>query len=730
MLQEHELFDGRAILSAMLRRKPIMAWIMGSCVLLALCYIIVTPARYTAEAKLLIDPHQAGIVSDISPTSSKTNLAEPNLESQVAILTSRALAGEVAQIIGKEGYCNVLLFEGEAQRQALIDDVLKGLHVSREGESYVINVRYSAGSPEEAARSANLYAEQYIHQQVQQHHVASGSGAQWLSERIAEIKEQSSAANQRVQNYRLEHNMFTSGGRLINEDQMIELNSELGMARAQTATAKARHQHSLHILKERLVDAAVAEALDNEGINNIRTRYLSSKKRLYELERNLGERHRSVVNLREEILDYEDLIFREMERTARSQQTDYDIARARETALEESLERLIGVKSSNDMRQSELGKLEKEAAVYDNLYADYMQKYETLKQQESFLLSDTRIISAAIPPLGKSHPKTILLLGLSIIFGMGMSVLAALLLESQDKSLRTIRHVRDLLGLGTLGYMPLLPQSAEAHTLFDLEKEGFTFTDAHKTVAIDEPQGLFAETMRKTKLYIDERRRDKGSHIIGVISSNADEGKTSVATNLATSLANAGESCLLIDLDVRNPAIRKDDFTHDVQGLGALFEQDATIDEVLIRDTRTGLAVLPAVSDDAHELVKHINQKEMGVLLAMYSERFDYIIIDLPPLSATADVESVAAHIQSYVLVAKWGVTPYEQIKHDLADYHVDTDKIMGVVLTHADMEAMVKYYQYRLYPKYHGNTPVTSFLTSLKQRVLWTKQQYSISRL
>jgi polysaccharide biosynthesis transport protein len=709
-----ELIDIRTIVRVVYRRHRLIGAIVGGALLMALLYLMITPSRYTAVTKVLLDPEQAGIVADVSSLNT-ASFTPSSLDSQVEILLSRKVAISVMRSLNDPKYMQAVMDQDYEAQEQMFADLHKGLKVEREGETYVLNVQYTTNDAKRAASIANAYANAYVKAQLDAQRNASMTGAKWLENRIKELRRKSRNADKAVQDFRVKNNIFSTNGRLINEDQVAKINSELGLARAQTATAKARYEYSKEVVDSKNIDAAVAEALDNDVINGVRAKYLTSKKRLYELVRTLGETHNAVKNMRREIADYEDLIFREMVRISQSQLSDYKISQAREKTLEASLDGLIGVKAGNDDLQTQLAKLEQEAETYQNLHKEYNKKYELLIQQESFSLANTRVISEATPPLSRSHPKTLIIIGVAMVLGCGISFLTVLLLEATDKSLSTAEQVKKHLGLPLLGLFPRESSPRQTPYMFDLKEEKFTMQDPRKMLAVDHPLSVFAETMRKTRVYADRRKSKRDCRVIGVISCYPDEGKSTIASNIATFIAASGSRCLLIDMDVRNPSYTQEDFVHPIHGLGDIFDQTVTIQDALIREEKTNLAILPAVGKSTEDMLQHINEAEVGILFDLYAKSFDYIILDLPPLSATSDVESVAAHIDSYVLVTQWGKTSWEAVQNHLADYQISEKSVLGVVLNKANMEDMIRYHGYALYPRYTRYAPQMSTLKEPK---------------
>ena len=700
-----EQFDLNRLVFAIRKRAPLIASIIGAFIGLATLYLLITPSKFTAETKVFIDPKQIGVTEDITASADNQSLANPSLESQIEIIKSGKILTDVLEKNRPLGYFDDLPEEIVESDERLGRVVSRALQVRREGETYIINIAYTAKDPVIAAALANDFADFYIKEQVEASNSSSGRGADWLSGRLEELKIKVDKSNEAVQKFRVENNIFSAtGGRLISEDQLVTINDQLGVARADIATTKARYEHSRSLIKKRDTDAAMAEALDNDVINTIRTSYLKTKKRHYELSRLLGSSHYTVMNLKKEISEYERLIFSEMERIAQTELSQYQIAKARAKALEKSLSDLIGVKADNDALQSQLTNLERQAETYQNLYKEYLEKFESLSQRSTLSLSGTRVISEASPPLDKSHPKTALILALAIVVGSGFALIVAIFAESRDRSLRTVQNVRRRLGLSCLGLFPRKeqkdPEPSEP-VKFDLTRQGFYFTDELKNIGLENPLSIYADTLKKTKSYIDIAKQDRQCAVISIVSADANEGKSSVSANLANYIASSGARCLLADFDVRNPMLRPEDFKHHIVGVGDCLEDGQFNVERFIRDKNSGLYILPAVGGNSAHIARLLSRDNANALLQSLSDYFDYIIVDCPPLSVTNDVNVISGAMDGFVVVSEWGKTGYDYINDCLLNNNISKDKVLGVILNKADMRIMYKLYNFKSYYQY-----------------------------
>ena len=241
------------------RQFLVMIFIALTIISLAALYVLTAPPTYTAEATILIDPRKVQLFP--SSTFAEGQADSPTLESQVGLLKSERVGLAVVKKLGlsedpefiaaKSGFAGALAFashwfalrseplsESEAVRAAL-GVLAKNLTVARTGVSYFIAVQYRAANPDLAAQIANAIAEAYIADQLEAKNDPTRRAGVWLQQRIEELKEKRALADRRVVDFKKENNMVVADGKLVNEQQIAELNSQLTVARQKIFEAKA-----------------------------------------------------------------------------------------------------------------------------------------------------------------------------------------------------------------------------------------------------------------------------------------------------------------------------------------------------------------------------------------------------------------------------------------------------------------------------------------------------------
>jgi succinoglycan biosynthesis transport protein ExoP len=696
MNHDNDILDFSRLYLIIRKYNLVILAITGSFLTAALLYIYFATPLFTAETEIFLDQNLASVASDAS-SQSKSNFNSSIIDSQLEILKSKSLAMLVLDELKPKDFIDAVNAGDVTRQDEIIADTIDSLKVLRKGETHVLSIKFTADNAESASNFANAYAKSYVFDQISSLEGMSTTAAGWLHVRIEQLREQSKKAYAKVQAFRKSHNLYDSNGKPINEDQLKEMNDQLGLARANTATTKVKYEYSKSVVDSHDVNAAVAEAFENDVINNIRTEYLSSKKRLSELRRLLGSNHTTVLNLTQEIKEYENIILNEMERIAQSQLGEYKVALAREEAMEAGLRKLIEIKVDSESYLSELRDLELEAETFSTTYSNYLEKFQQLSQTKSFPASETRIISEATPPPSQSHPKVVLIIGVALVMGFGISLIIALYLNFTDRSIRDGEVIKTI-GIPFIGFFPLINSSKTVQPQTTHKLNQFEFNDTTKTYVIDHPLSVQAETIRKARAFIDSKVNKSGTgKIIGLISCYPHEGKSTISANLALMLAQKGR-CLLIDADVRKPTIRNTEIDGDLIGLGEVLKMGPDHKTPLIRELRTGLSILSAENASIESTLLELQPKILGDLIAQYSNSYDYVIVDLPPLYATSDAFSLSPFIDKYLLIIEWAATKKEELSLALDMNEIDSQKIVGAILNKADTSHLIKYHGYHIY--------------------------------
>jgi polysaccharide biosynthesis transport protein len=705
-------------LIAFLRRRwPLMALCMLGAVALSLSYALTATPKFTAGAELMVDIRRVDLLSQQHETQDSQTLSSV-LESQVEILGSEGLARKVVErlkllddkLFNTDGFSLVgwvrwqlarlvpAAFNGGSagdREGAAAQRLMSMTSVRRVGLTYVIEIGVTTPSAVESARLANGLVDAYIADQLEVQDDTTRQAGMWLQTRLRELRDQALQAGMAVEQYKAAKNIIGTDKGLMNEQQLAELNSELVSARAKTSEAKARLDRIQTVLQGDLVHQGVNDDLQSPIINDLRTKYLDDAEREAEWSARYGATNAQVVKLRIEMQQIENSIRSELQRIAASHESDYEVAHADEIAVTGRLRALINLTIKTNGDRVELASLQSSADTYRSVYENFLTRYMQAMQDESFPISEARVVTAATPPLKKSAPKTTILVALSAVLGAGIGFMASFFIETMDRTLRTRGQLRAVTGLTCLGQLPRLqarrrPGRGSSRT--PGENRVLVVRQRSLRVTVDNPESGFAQALRTLKMRLardDARSRD--IRMIGFVSSGHGEGVSTVATNFAQCLARSGSRTILLDWDFEGDTLSRALTSSHPEGFGDALAGKRELRDLIWCDPDTGLRFLPAGMAGALPPSLLCSSKAKALLSALQSEH-DYIVVDLPPMSPSVEAHGLGNLLDAFVLVVGWGRTGADRVIDSLTHTGLDDSKFVGAVFNRVNFRVLRKY--------------------------------------
>ncbi|MBB3316922.1 succinoglycan biosynthesis transport protein ExoP [Rhizobium sp. BK181] len=725
------------LIAILIRRAGSIALCVAATVTLAVIYLLFATAQYTSMTQILLDDNMAKYAQDATPVASSQQV-DMEIASAVEILKSNQLALRVVDAeklqdndtlldppkspaaLIKSGIKLVVSAlapggppateadERNARRQkaaALLQDAVT---VSRVNRSSVLAVSFRSTDKLLAARITKAYANAYLNDQLNANFDATESASVWLQQRLSDLRERSQQAALDVAKFKAENGLTSANGELMSEQQLADLNKQLIVAQADSASASARYNQFKSIIdlgpESAVNNAAISSGqADNTVIKDLRTRYAAVNKREQEVTTNFGEDHPQAVALRAEKQDLTRQIYQELQQLTASYRNEFEVTRSREASLRQNIEHLTGKNSEADRSIVQLSDLEQRAAALKTLYESYLGKYEEASQQQSFPIAKARVISEAGVPVSPSSPKKTMTLGLAIVLGLMAGGALTAFQEFRERFFRVEGDVRTILGLKFLGYLPRIGKPTRDGTIFrqrtspSVEPAEAADSDATferiMRVVLEAPRSIFAETLRNAKLASDVMFQGKSDRVIGVVSAMPGEGKSTTAANFAALLASSGKRTLLIDADLRNPGLTRMLKNPPQQGLVEAVLGEVPWASAVKIDPRTKLAILPVLPND-HLMHTSELLASQGMFNLMENARkmFDYIVVDLAPLGPVIDAKAFAPQVDGFLFVTEWGSTPTSVVRDLLNAEPQIKSKILGVILNKTDMTELGKF--------------------------------------
>src|SRR5215471_7724620 len=717
---------------------------------LGVFYVRIAPSTYTAESRIAIDPRRAQLFP--KATFPEGRIDGPALDSEIVLAQSEPVVLSVVNSLGLAkdpeflkspgvlgallGFASHLfslvkrtkpLSESEATKVA-VTVLSKNLWVFRVGGSYNLSFQYRSANPERAVQIANAIVEAYMAKQLEVKYDPTKRATQWLEERIKELNEKQKVAERLVVDFKRNNNVVTADGRLMNEQLIADLNSQLSLTKHRVSEAKARVERINAVIQDvemgkvdagtvadtltKQTGATLADTLNSAVATTLRTRYLDLVNREASWSRRYGAKHGAVVQLREQIREIEGSFLEELKRLGDTYLNTYEVVKLEEQDLEKRFDDAVSRSQPISQAQITLLELESNAKNLRTMYDDFRQRYADSLQQQSFPIADASITARAALPLEKSGPKTAWILVMAAAGGLGFGVAVGILRELMDGSFYTKEQVESALQTPCIAVVPSLKSdnSYNGPPLMGNHKPMLSFDrglgdglNDQRTISrgpdicwavLNSPFCRFAEAIRSIKLVVDwNRSAVKSKKVIGFISSLPHEGKSTIAASLALLMAQAGARVILVDCDLRNPSLSRKFAPKAEHGVLDVIAGRVPLEDAVWKEVSINLTFLPVATktriEHSSEILAAAGTKR---LFEDLQSNHDYVIVDLSPLMPVVDTRATTRFVGSYVCVTEWGATRIGAVKYAFQDAPNVYENLLGVVLNKANIDRLSTY--------------------------------------
>lgn len=677
-------------------RKYLGTFIVLTVVVLALVVgaSFLLPARYTASSQVLIDPRMQSAVDvrfqGTQPSAQTRPLDPTAVDSEVEVLRSRALAEKVASKLGLD---KGLQRDSIAYSNA-ITKLMGGLKVQRSGLTSVINVQYTAGTPNIAAEYATLFAQTYVEQTASQKGLATDKAGDALSKRLAELRTEAERTDTLLQQYKIANNLLSADGSSLTEQEIVQLNLDVARNRDAQSEAEARYAAAKSQVARGGKGEDVAAALSSETIRALREQRSTAGRTLADLSTRYGPKHPLVLQQQQQLQAIDKQIAEEVQRIMSSLEAQVSVARQKTASSVSNLNEARARLAASGRAGVGLADLQRNADAAKQIYQSFLARYKETEGARGMEQSDARVLAAAIPPNKASFPNRPLMAALGLILGISVGASGVVLRHLLDAGVSTGEQVENFLGVQFLGSVPLVAKSAVART----EVSRFV---------VDKPISAYADSLRNLRASIGFSRPGVDVRTIAVTSALPAEGKTSTTIGLARSTAMSGASCVLIDCDVRRASSGRALGLTSPVGLVEYLRGEASLDQVLQKDPLTDAYFLPIAKPrpDADDLV---SSPAMRKLLEELRQRFQVIYLDTAPVLAVADTRVLSTMADVVVVLTHWRKTPRKATEAALTQLETVGAYISGVALTQVDLAEQARSgygdasYYYEHYRQYY----------------------------
>jgi len=694
-------FDLHRICESLVRSWPLILSIVFAVLLLvALTFWLFVKPTYEPVARIVIDPPGAETFSlDVGiPSSDSANY----LETQAAILKSDGLAVKVIRQLHLDTNSTFVGdlprnnshngYQGTATTLTHMETVAlnvfqQNLVVSLFRNSRLMEVRFASHDPELAALIANTLINVFVEENYQTKYEAITKSSEWLTRQLDDVRKKVEESNQSLAEYESKIGFLDANDKQnVVADKLADLNHQLTEAQSDRIQLEA-YVNAMH---QGDVDA-IPELRNNEIFRNTTEQYLEVRAQLAEESAVFGKNNPRVKKLQSEVTQFRTGLTHSVEASYRS-------AQARERMMAQALGQMKTIINTQNAAMVRLNFLKREAVTNAELYNTLFTKVREAGIVAASKSSNVRVVDFARILDRPTRPNRLLYLLVALFLGISGAIMMVLVKEVLNNRVRTEEDVTIWTGLPLVGIVPQIEGTGRRRKIrFRFSAPQYLGVEDTPPLQFvcDRPSSIESEAVRNLRTNILLSNPGRQLRTILIASSSPREGKTTVAVNLAITLAKHGQTCL-IDADMRRPKIAKLFGVGRAPGLSDVLLEESRLDTIITRSPVENLSIIPAGKPtiDPGELA---SSHKMHKLIETLIEQFEYLVIDSAPVLPFSDARVLATLVDGVVLVGRYGSTTQQALKSAAEVLQDVYAPLIGVVIN--AVNRLPPYYNYYSIP-------------------------------
>lgn len=694
----------------LVKRRRLIAAVLAAFVALSLLITLMTQPLYRASTLMQVEKEGPPIVAGAATMPVYDGWDPAFLNTQYALLQSRALAERVANEmnLGEEtlsslddpgwfGRVMALLRPVPKKSAKALDaaapkrskDLLEqatgviqgGLSVMPLKESRLVTLSFDSPDPNFSARAVNAVAEGFIASSLERRMGTTSYAKTYLEDQLAQTKGKLEDSERKLVEFAQKEGLVSTGeaGTSLATQNLTDLNGALAEAQSQRIRAEARWRQASG------GGAMPSDMLGASGIGALQAQLGALQTQYQQKLQTFKPDYPEMQQLKGQVDEVQRQIAAERGGIRASVKAEYDAASRQESMLKGQINALRGAALDVDSRSIQYNILKRETDTNRQLYDSLLQRFKEVGAAGDVRSNNITIVDRAQGGY-RFKPNLFKNLTLGLLMGLLLGVLLAFVLEFLDDSLKTPEDIEEKLRLSVLGIIPKLGPK-----------------DSIATMSSD-PRSSFSEAYRSVRTALQFATEHGVPRSLLITSASPGEGKSTSALALARNLAQLGKRVLLIDGDLRNPSLHKTLGLNAEVGLSNLLSGSSTLANA-VQDTEDEHLKVMLAGPLPPNPAELLSGSKFISMLTIAAERFDHVVIDGPPVLGLADALVLANSVESTMLVVTSGKTKINTAQAALKRLLAARARVIGAVLTKYDAKTAGYGYRYDAYYAY-GNTP------------------------
>lgn len=648
-------------------------------------YIFLAVLMFGAGAfvwsKLQVPTYEATatISIDVSPPQISQNQVYPvnywfeinyYIAEQIRVLQSYRLAQRIVSIFEKDPTFPFNYSRDPARAFS------SSIRVDRQEDSNILNIKIRGTDPQKVALWVNTLVDEYSKINIQDNLEKSKKILQVINEQLEPIYNKLGESEKQLTQFQASQNIYTlyDASKNVVTEQIEKLNKEYADAKVERieVESKIRALNDLKYGKASL--DAFPELYMNDSIKKINATRVELELEVQDLKKKYKGEHPSIKSIEKQLDELKLTLKKEVSTLISSLETEYKIKKSREDELFKNIQMLKDEALKGSKASLELEKIKENYQQNKMFYEDLLRRSKEMELSSSVSINRIRPIDPAITPSSPISPKTRQNTIVGILMGIFLGVGFVFFLDYLDSSIKLPSDVEKYLGQSVLTVVPRY--------------------SPNKIKVLKE----FYQSLRTAVMFA---KQTKENQIVLVTSTGPAEGKTTTCHNLAKVLASAGDSVLLIDCDFRRPAIHKTFNLQNHAGLTSFFLGKK--EEEIIQSSNIPNLYVITTGPLPPNPPEFITRKSFGEFLKSLKEKYNWIILDSPPVLSVTDPILVSVLADMTILVIRYNEIDRKLIRQCINSLQKSGANVIGTVINDVDFERDTTYSYYHYYYYYKG---------------------------
>jgi len=649
------------------------SWIILLCVLTTGCvtaaYLYRAPKIYAAKVVLQVEQEEQKVIN-IQAVQKEDLQSVEFLKTVEQTLQNRAL---FSQVVASNNLANDPRFvsplrDRQLSQEQLVSKLASMIEVKLRKGTRLIDVTVEHTDAELTEQVANSLLHEFLRQNFEQNAAASTEANDFLSDEATGLKRKLEASEAALHNYMEKLQSVSLEDRQnIVMDKLRDLSVRATEASAHRITEEIGYKRLLQCSNNVEALLSISAVANDATVMEITSSILKMETELANLREQFKPKHPKYLEAQSQLNEWKRARARAVLNVPEKALASYESAKAAEQALEEAAHAQEAAALALNHQATEYSALAHDVESDQALYQSVLNRIKETSITKNLKVGNIRVVQPATIPERPSKPEKLKITFLGLFAGLALGISIALLLNSCDWTLKTVDQTEEYLHLPVVSTIPRFRGGQPGQ---------------RQLVMAGGEQSAETESFRTLRTAISMLAKKEERRTFLFTSALPEEGKTFCSVNYALSLAQQGLRTVVVDCDLRRPAVEQTLTRNNQRALGVTdFLTGRKTFEAVVRQTEYQNFSFVSAGSDLPNPAELLAQTGINGLIEEALRHFDRVVVDSAPIHAVSDTLLMLEQIQTVVLVVRARKTPKHAVLRAVQMLRQAEAPLSGVIL-------------------------------------------------